>query len=277
MIYNKPRIDIRNKLVQTLFLIFLQSYTTTWPDFFTSFAALLRRNSRNAPVLADGSMALNPRTTDLYLRLLHEISTEISDALLRLNKPHARLAKDTEMRDAVRDRDATGIAKETFGIVAEALQGLDKPDTSARTGLTGKTAVECLEMGIRVVEDYVSWIDIGLIVTPTWIPFLYQSLRLPRLNIRLAAGDALICTVTKGMPPANRMQLYNWLGLTEVLHHLQSERRQKQIQGNKDGDDDEFGEKLAKILNGIGVELCKICDDSSAPLDVRSSALQMAT
>ncbi|KAG0141009.1 hypothetical protein CROQUDRAFT_52387 [Cronartium quercuum f. sp. fusiforme G11] len=270
---------LRNKLVQTLFLLFLQTYTTTWPDFFSSFSSLLRRHPECTASPSNSTTPLNPRTTDLYLRLLHEISTEISDALLRLNKSHARLTKDTEMRDAVRDRDAAAIAKETFGIVAEALQGLATLDANARVGLTGKTALECLEMGIRVVEDYVSWIDISLIVTPTWIPFLYQSLRLPQLNIRLAAGDALICTVTKGMPAVNRMQLYNWLGLTDVLVVLQSERRRKQLQGQGDGneEEDQFAEMLAKILNGIGVELCKVCDDATAPLETRSSALQMTT
>ncbi|KAH9817708.1 armadillo-type protein [Melampsora americana] len=268
---------LRNKLVQTLFLIFLQSYTTTWPNFLTSFAALLRRHPTGTANISSDPPALNPRTTDLYLRLLHEISIEISDSVLRLNKPYERLAKDTVLRDAVRDRDAAGIAKETFGIVAEALQGLSEQQTT-RVGLKGKMAVDCLEMGIRVVEDYVSWIDISLIVTPTWIPFLYQSLRLPQINIRLAAGDALICTVTKGMPAVNRLQLFDWLGLTDVLVGLQTERQQKHTQETDyDEEEEQFGTKLAKILNGMGVELCKVCDDNSNALEVRSAALQMAS
>jgi len=77
---------LRNKLVQTIFLLFFQSYPNSWPDFFKDFARLIRQDPQH----------LNPRTTDLYLRLLHEISSELSDAFLRINKSPERLAKDAD-------------------------------------------------------------------------------------------------------------------------------------------------------------------------------------
>ncbi|MBW0473648.1 hypothetical protein O181_013363 [Austropuccinia psidii MF-1] len=267
---------LRNKLVQTLFLLFFKSYPTNWPDFFSSFADLLRKHPQTNSPLHPPKPSLNPRITDLYLRLLHEVSAELSDALLRLNKPPMRLARDSELRDAIREQDAARIAQETFAIVAEALQGLS--DTSNTTmGLCGKSAQECLEMGLRVVEDYVSWIDISLIVTPTWIQFLYQSLRLPNLTIRLAAADALICIVTKGMPPSNRIQLYNLLGLVDVLQALKIDNNSRKHLDNQNEEESQFSERLAKLLNGMGVELCKACDDDSVPLETRSSSLALAT
>ncbi|KAH9449870.1 hypothetical protein MJO29_010704 [Puccinia striiformis f. sp. tritici] len=271
---------LRNKVVQTLFLLFFQSYPNNWSDFFSSFADLIRQHPKGSSPVANSNsnQTLNPRTTDLYLRLLHEISSELSDALLRINKPSFRLSRDAELRDAVREHDAARIARETFAIVAESLEGLSKNDAgNSNQGLYGKQAQECLEMGIRVVEDYASWIDISLIVTPTWIPFLFQSLRLPNISIRLAAADALICIVTKGMPASNRIQLYNLLGLVDVLKTLKTENNARRQAGEWSDDEDQFNERLARILNGMGVELCKVCDDSSVPLEVQAASLGLAT
>ncbi|CAH7686777.1 armadillo-type protein [Phakopsora pachyrhizi] len=266
---------LRNKLVQTIFLLFFQSYPNNWPDFFASLSDLIRKH----PTAHSSSdkIDFNPRTTDLYLRLLHEISAELSDALLRLNKPQNRLLRDSELRDAVRENSAARIAEETFAIVAESLRGLSENETQGRVGLRGQVARDCLEMGIRVVEDYVPWIDISLIVTPTWIPLLYQSLRLPQLEIRLAAADSILCIITKGMPSDHRIQLYTLLGLAEVLDALRTEAHSARKSGNWSEEEDQFQERLAKILNGLGFELCKVCDDNSASLETRSNALALAT
>lgn len=99
---------------------------------------------------------LNPQTTDLLLRLLHEVSLEISDAQLRLNKPSGRLQRDSLLRDAVREQDAPAIARSIWEIITEALDGLGQTDASnARLGLKGKTAREVAEMAIKVAGDYV--------------------------------------------------------------------------------------------------------------------------
>lgn len=268
---------LRNKLVQTIFLLFFHAYPNHWPDFFSSFADLIHQHPKSLSPIDQPNLHLNPRTTDLYLRLLHEISAELSDALLRVNKPSHRLTRDSELRDAVREHDAARIAKETLGIVAESLDGLSNTHQDPNLGLYGRSALECLEMGIRVVEDYASWIDISLIVTPTWIPLLYRSLRLSHITVRLAAADALICIVTKGMPPHNRIQLYNLLGLVDVLKALKTESNARRHSGEWAEDDDQFNERLAKVLNGMGIELCKVCDDHSAPLETQAASLALAT
>lgn len=122
-------------------------YPTVTPDFLTTFLALLRTPGPE----------LNPATTDLLLRFLHEVSLEISDAQLRLNKPPGRLQRDAELRDAVRERDAPAIASAVWGIIAESLDGISGTESNgeARLGLRGKTAREVAEMAIRVAGDYV--------------------------------------------------------------------------------------------------------------------------
>lgn len=121
----------------------MQTYTSTSQDFFQSFFQLL-------PATNSSTEQYNAKAADLMLRLLHELSTEISDTTLRLNKAHARLLRDTELRDAVRGKDAAGIADHVIRLLAFALQRIDQPSSS----LTSPRAVELAEMSLRVLADY---------------------------------------------------------------------------------------------------------------------------
>lgn len=122
----------------------MQTYTSTWPDFFQTFFQLLSASSTESP--AD---TFNTKSTDLFLRLLHEVSTEISDNTLRLNKAHARLLRDTELRDAVRAKDAPGIADQVIKILAFSLGRIEQPTSQ----LSSQHAVELSEMALRVLAD----------------------------------------------------------------------------------------------------------------------------
>jgi exportin-T len=160
-----PATVLKNASLHLATLLFLQVYPTASPQFFTSFLSLLRSYPAST-VLPSSPPPLNPQTTDVLLRLLHEISLEISDAQLRLNKSPARLTRDAELRDAVREKDAPAIAAAVWEIVAEALDGVERPDDSGgKVGLKGKTAREVAEMAIRVAGDYVCacrlWFGMG--------------------------------------------------------------------------------------------------------------------
>lgn len=120
----------------------MQTYTTTWPDFFQAFFQMLPSSN--------SSEAFNVKTTDLVLRLLHETSTEISDSTLRLNKAHNRLTRDTELRDAIRVKDAAIIASEVVRILVYAMQRIDSPSSE----ITSQQAVDLAEMSMRVLADF---------------------------------------------------------------------------------------------------------------------------
>lgn len=121
----------------------MQTYITSWPDFFQTFFAIL-------PTTNSSTEPFNPKATDLFLRLLHDISTEISDTTLRLNKGHKRLTRDTELRDAVRARDAANVIDHTIRILSHAVQRIGQPSTQLSTA----QAVELAEMAMRVLADY---------------------------------------------------------------------------------------------------------------------------
>lgn len=142
---------LKNASIHLVTILFSIVYPTSTPDFFTTFISLLRQNS-SAPSTST-SPPLNAKTTDLFLRILHEISTEISDSTLRLNKTPARSTRDGLLRDAVRLRDAEKVSVLLWQILEESLNGLGQVDNGI--GLKGKNARETTEMVVRVIGDYV--------------------------------------------------------------------------------------------------------------------------
>jgi exportin-T len=140
----------------------MQTYTSTWPDFFEAFFSLLPSNT--------SSEAFNVKTTDLVLRLLHETSTEISDSTLRLNKAHNRLNRDTELRDAIRVKDAAIIANQVVGILVYAMQHIDNPSSQ----ISSQQAVDLAEMAMRVLADF-ACASTPLVCCYSWdnVPELY--------------------------------------------------------------------------------------------------------
>lgn len=257
--------DLKNKIVRTLFLVFLHTYTTTWPDFFATFIALTRASPAGSPSSSTSSTPLNPASTDLVLRLLHEISIEVSDSALRLNKPYSRISKDTELRDAIRARDAPAIAAAIFDVLAEAQAAVSSsgPEQSA---LSSQTAESLVALAVKAVGDYVAWIDINLILTPQSLPLLFTALSSPSLTIRATSVEAFIDIVSKGMPSADKLQMFNVLDLPAVVTRLLdlSDHTRSQAGGPEGNDEDEevYREKLAKLFAvGLG-EFVKISDDS---------------
>ncbi|GAA6017846.1 hypothetical protein JCM10207_003473 [Rhodosporidiobolus poonsookiae] len=261
---------LKNATIHLLASLFVYAYPTLCPTFFTSFLSLLRQHPPSLPLASASPAPLNPATTDIFLRLLHEVSLEISDAHLRLNKTAQRLVKDTELRDAVRERDATALAQAVWEIIGESLDGAVQPDGAAGE-MKGQKAREVAEMAVKVAGDYVSWIDINLMVTPQTIGLLLRAINLTSspasltMSIRSATADTLIETVAKGMPAPDKLRLFEVLDVGSVLAALVEVGREN---GATEADDETelFREKLAKLLNGVAGELCKIVEDNnSAP------------
>lgn len=150
--------DLKNASLHLAVQLFMQVYPISSPQFFKSIISLVRQYPASEPLLSPSLSSsptpLNPQSTDLLLRLLHEVSLEISDVMLRLNKSPLRLTKDAELRDSVRETDAVGIAQTVWDILAESLDGVAREADGGR-GLKGKEAREIAEMAVMVVGDYV--------------------------------------------------------------------------------------------------------------------------
>lgn len=100
-------------------------------------------------------------------------------------------------------------------------------------------------------------------VTPSTISLLLRTLDLPSpscLSIRTATADTLIETVLKGMPAPDKLKLFEVLDVATVLRALKDVGREG---GRTEASEEEeaFRERLAKLLNGVGTELCKMLDE----------------
>jgi exportin-T len=125
----------------------------------------------------------------------------------------------------------------------------------------------------------IGWVDINLIINPDTLKLFFHGIQLPSVGIRLATAEALIETVTKGMPPSDKLQLVTALGPGDLVERALSSAQQRRAAGGADADDEQeelFREKVAKFLNGVGVELCKIADEATATTEEKAEAVQTA-
>ncbi|PFH52965.1 hypothetical protein AMATHDRAFT_55850 [Amanita thiersii Skay4041] len=264
---------IRNKFSHILSLFFLCTYIDQWPLFFTDLFKFIQPSGPNTP--------FNRHVSLLFFHIVLEISGEVADQMIKSARHFSaeRHARDTKVRDAVRERDAARVNEAVLTIVAEAATTRSSQLQKATTSSENKNeevekAIEVVDLGIRTFGSYVGWIDINLTVTPTTVSLLFSMLADPSLPIRLATSVALLRIVAKGLKePGDKLQLIKVLSLGQVLDALESKTRAEQIERGDDVDEGEesYREALGKLLNMLGLELIKLTDECPNE-DVRSEA-----
>lgn len=84
------------------------------------------------------------------------------------------------------------------------------------------------------------------------------------------------------MPPTDKLELLKVLNISEAITHLldaDDGRKNGSANGSNGhtaGPEELFREKLARVLNGLGIELTKIADDSAATDQQRETAKSAA-
>ncbi|KAJ2924870.1 hypothetical protein H1R20_g12240, partial [Candolleomyces eurysporus] len=266
---------LRNKFSHTLTLFFLCTYVEQWPSFFTDIFTLIQ------PASQTSTAGFNRHISLLFFHLVLEISGEVADQMIKSARAwnEVRHARDSRVRDAVRDRDAARINEAVLTIVAENADRMracrENSSTQESTKELGD-AIEVVDWGIRTFGSYVGWIDINLTVTQTTVPLLFKLLADASLPIRLATSVALLRIVSKGLKePSDKLQLLKVLSLGEVLDALEAKTRKQQIERGDDTDEAEesYREALGKLLNVLGLELTKLIDEPSTPEAIRAEAL----
>ncbi|TFK47820.1 ARM repeat-containing protein [Heliocybe sulcata] len=268
---------IRNKFSHTMTLFFLCTYVEQWPSFLTDLFTLIQ------PSESSSQSSFNPHVSLLFFHIILEISGEVADAVIKSARHWnaERHARDTRVRDAVRDRDAARINEAVLTIVANGADRMNKlrkgelnvpsPDKEL------STVEEVVDWGIRTFASYVGWIDINLTVTPTTIPLLFSLLSDPALPIRLATCAALTRILSKGLKePSDKLQLIKVLSLGEVLDALETRTRSEQEarSGDTDEGEESYREALGKLLNILGLELMKLIDECQLE-EIRSEATRL--
>ena len=128
------------------------TYLDQWPTFFGDLFTLIR------PPESTSQSTFNPHVSLLFFHLVLEISGEVADQMIKSARPYnpARHARDTRVRDAVRERDAAAINEAVLTIVAdgvERMSRLRKGDASSEKELD--TATEVVDWGMRTFASYV--------------------------------------------------------------------------------------------------------------------------
>jgi exportin-T len=141
---------IRNKFSQVLTLLFLATYESQWPDFFSDMFALLN------PPPDTNIPPLNIHIAIFFFKLVQEISAEVADQLLKNARAFSaeRMARDGRVRDLVRERDAQEINTAVLAIVLDAKAKLDQLRAAGGT-MQGEPTEELVDLGIRAFASYV--------------------------------------------------------------------------------------------------------------------------
>ncbi|CEJ01423.1 hypothetical protein RMCBS344292_15450 [Rhizopus microsporus] len=127
---------IRNKVAQSLTLLFIHVYPTIWPTFFKDMMALTK-----APT--GGS---HEKAADFFVRLCISIDEEIA----RLDIPRTRqeVIRNTNIKDTMRMGDVQLLASYWFELLQE----------------FRSTNANIAQLVLKNIGSYIAWMDISLVV-----------------------------------------------------------------------------------------------------------------
>lgn len=243
---------IQNKLMQTMTYLFVALYPSSWQSFFDDFRALAGDQATIGSVNTVGTI--------LYLRMLGQVHDEIADQLIA--RPDEDKKRHTELKDLIRHRDAQKIALSWQEILAK----------------WRETDFGLVEMCLRTIGRWVSWIDISLVVNEAMINTFLQMAgqqgisdpESPEGRVRDAAIDTFSEIVGKKMNPAEKIELILFLNLANVVGQLINSPA---LSDQKTPDyDNDLAETVAKLVNNIVFDIVKILENDSVNEQTRQRA-----
>lgn len=245
--------NIQNKLTQTLTYLFTSLYASSWTSFFDDFRSL----AGDASVIGSA----NPHATTMYLRILGSVHDEIADVLIPRTPEEQK--RNTELKDLVRARDAAKIAVSWQEILSR-WREID---------------LGIVEICLKDVSRWVSWIDISLVVNENMLNSLLQlagqqiagSSESKEGRVRDSAIDTFTETVGKKMPAADKVELIYFLNLGNVVGQLIATPALSEWRSTSNYDTD-LGETVAKLVNNVVFDIVKVLDTDGVAENVRSRA-----
>ena len=193
---NHPDVSspIKNKFAQTVVLLFLATYLSSWGNFFDDMFALL-------------DTLQQPLVIDVYLRVLHQLDTMV------IARPAGRCPADVAAATAIKDqmRD-TGVVARLAVVWRMAIARY----AEARPLLCRSALLS--------LHKYIAWIPIELVVNDEYVAMLKQLATVP--VVREAACDCLMAITTKGMDARPKVQMLQGLRLSALVRSCLGEVEQ---------------------------------------------------
>ncbi|XP_042220195.1 exportin-T-like isoform X2 [Homarus americanus] len=171
-------------------------------------------------------LQLGSHAVDLYLRILLAIDGEVVDR--EIIHSQAETDRNSRIKDTMREHCVVDLTNSWYDILVK----YDKSHP--------ELVCQCHD----VIGAYIAWIDISLIANDRFVCKLVDHLK--EALIREAAADCIHEIITKGMDPVTKTQLIE--SFVTVLD-------QAGVLKPVDDDDSDFLVKLARLINGIGVQL----------------------
>lgn len=243
--------SLQNKLSQTLTYLFVFLYTDGWDTFVDDFLALTRSSSGqqdNVPAVV------------LYLRILGSIHDEIADMLL--TRDSADTKRNADLKDQLRDRDVQKIAQSWKDLLSR---------------YSGQND-QIVEIILRNIGKWVSWMDISLIVNQDMLQLLLPVVGRTSSNgsedkVRDAAIDTLAEIAGKKMKGSDKMELISFLSLRDIVSQLIASPPLREFQSTPKYDTD-LAESVAKLVNTVMADIVKVLEDGQVGDDTRARAEQ---
>ena len=247
--------SLQNKVTQTLTFLFVELYRQGWEGFFDDFLGLTSLQNNGSRDCLPG--------IGLYLRILGSIHDEIAD--LMVSRAPQDTKRNTELKDLIRARDVQKVASSWQEILT---QWQDRNDA-------------VVEMTLRVIGKWVSWIDISLVVNQDTLNMLFPLVgRTNRSGsstgedrVRDAAIDTFTEIVAKKMKPADKMAMIAFLNLGNVVSQLTSSPALHDLRTTSSYDTD-LAEAVAKLVNNAVFDIVKVLENSQVDTGTRAQAEQ---
>ncbi|CAK4031475.1 tRNA exportin [Lecanosticta acicola] len=244
--------SIQNKLTQTLTYLFTSLYASDWADFFDEFLGL-----------AGPEIGSNAAGTAMFLRILSSIHDEIADQMIPRTPEEQR--RSNELKDLVRARDVNKIAT-TWQEILSRWRQLD---------------LLLVEMCLRTIAKWVSWIDIWLVINERIQGALLEiagqqgtfSSASKEAKARDAAIDTFTETVGKKMQPNDKVELINYLNLGTIIGQLVASPALSELRPTPNYDTD-LAETVGKLVNNVVFDVVKVLDTESLDDQTRAKADQ---
>jgi exportin-T len=140
------------------------------------------------------------KAADFFLRLCISIDEEIA----RMDIPRTReeVIRNTNIKDTMRLGDIQLLASFWFDLLQEF--------RSANPSIA--------QLALKNIGSYIAWMDISLVVNDQVMNVLYELLSDP--NLRIPACECLADIISKGMLPADKLNMLQMLNITDILSRL---------------------------------------------------------
>ncbi|CUM64227.1 uncharacterized protein PRCAT00001821001 [Priceomyces carsonii] len=207
---------LKNKLATLLARTFCSVYISIYPNYFKDLFNLISDNNQLA--------------LDYYARILIAIHSEVGDKFIPRSKEAQE--KQNVLKDQIRSCDMEALV-----------------DSWSKILMNPANSPEILNGTLKIVGQYITWMDISLFVSNQFIGLIFQYLN--RKEQRNETCLTLAEIISKKMKPINKLELITMLDLATV------------IESSVDFNDPdlEFLENVSILINQIGTELLIILEN----------------